>query len=107
MQSNSPPARLAAAILLTGEGDAEGSEVILEMFPSLTPRVLQTTVWALAAVADKSSLEPALIDLFLNASDVPQYTTVDRTTPGVYREYAVRLSSAIALIPPGTGERAS
>ncbi len=101
MRSNSHPARLAAAILLTGEGDAEGSKVILEMFPSLTPRELQTAVCALAAVADKNRLDPALIDLFLNASNVPEHTTVDLTTPGIHREYAVRLTNAIALIPPG------
>ena len=66
MGSESRPVHLAAAILLAGKGDADGTKALLEAFLSLAQHELHTSLAVLLAFADKERLDPALIDAFLN-----------------------------------------
>ena len=104
IQSESRPVRLAAAILLTSKSDDQGLSVLLEMWPSLAPHELSKALAVLVAMADKIRLDPALIDLFLNASDNPQHQTLEVVSPGVETVHGIALWESIKLIPPG-GER--
>ena len=90
MQHPSHPVHLAAAILLAGSGDAEGTRVFLEAFPTLTKDEEHVALQALLGLTGKENLAPALIEAFLNHPE--SYHTGDP-------------DAVLELIPPGLEAR--
>jgi len=90
MGSESRPVHLAAAILLAGKGDPDGTKALLEALPTLTKEEEHVALQALLRLAARVDLDRAVIEAFLNNPE--SCRTGDP-------------ASVLRLIPPGQEAR--